>query len=81
MDWNKYRRRKSRKTAGRERSGYSPFGTTLTMGHAVVVAGRTETGMVKILDSFDQTSYKMSIEEILECWGGEVITRWQIEIQ
>lgn len=53
----------------------------LTMGHAVVVAGLTQTGMVKILDSFDQTSYKMSIDEILECWGGEVITRWQIEIQ
>jgi ABC-type bacteriocin/lantibiotic exporter with double-glycine peptidase domain len=53
----------------------------LTMGHAVVIAGRTQTGMVKILDSFDQTSYKMSMDEILECWGGEVITRWQIEIQ
>jgi len=53
----------------------------LTIGHAVVIAGRTELGMVKILDSFDQTSYKMSIDvdEILECWGGEVITRWQIQ--
>lgn len=50
----------------------------LSMGHAVVIAGRTEAGMVKILASFDQTSYKMSIEEILECWGGEVVTRWQI---
>jgi ABC-type bacteriocin/lantibiotic exporter with double-glycine peptidase domain len=52
----------------------------LTMGHAVVIVGRTETGLVKILDSFDQTSYKMSIDEILECWGGEVITRWKMEI-
>ncbi len=48
----------------------------LSMGHAVVIAGKTNIGMVKILDSFDQTSYKMSIDEILECWGGEVITRW-----
>ena len=52
----------------------------LTMGHAVVIAGRTTTGMVKILDSYDQTSYKMSIEEILEYWGGEVVTRWQMGI-
>ena len=52
----------------------------LTMGHAVVVAGTTSTGMAKILDPYDQTSYKMSFEEILECWGGEVVTRWQIQI-
>ena len=52
----------------------------LTMGHAVVIAGRTESGLIKILDSYDQTSYKMSMEEILEYWGGEVVTRWKIEI-
>lgn len=53
----------------------------LSMGHAVVIAGRTASGMIKILDSFDQTSYNMTVEEILECWGGEVVTRWQIQIQ
>jgi len=48
----------------------------LTIGHAVVVAGKTDAGMVKILDSFDQTSYTMTIDEILHYWGGEVVTRW-----
>jgi ABC-type bacteriocin/lantibiotic exporter with double-glycine peptidase domain len=52
-----------------------------TIGHAVVVAGRSNAGMVNILDPYDQTSYKMTIDEILECWGGEVVVRWRTEIQ
>jgi len=49
------------------------------MGHAVVVADRVRGGLVKILDHFDQTSYKMSIDDLLEYWGGEVVTRWQAQ--
>ena len=48
-----------------------------SMGHAVVIAGKTTAGSIKILDSFDQTSYTMSIDEILEYWGGEIVTRWK----
>jgi ABC-type bacteriocin/lantibiotic exporter with double-glycine peptidase domain len=51
------------------------------MGHAVVVAGRVRGGMIKILDPFDQTSYKMSMNDLLEYWGGEVVTRWQVETE
>ncbi len=49
------------------------------MGHAVVVEGRTETGAFQILDPFDQTSYNMSIDDLLEYWGGEVVTRWSLQ--
>lgn len=35
------------------------------MGHAVVVAGRVRGGMIKILDPFDQISYKMTIDDLV----------------
>jgi len=47
------------------------------MGHAVLVADRLTGGMIEILDPFDQTSYKMSLKDLLDHWGGEVVTRWQ----
>ena len=46
------------------------------IGHAVLIAGRTRSGLIKIKDPFDQTSYKMTIEDFLDHWGGEVILRW-----
>jgi filamentous hemagglutinin len=48
----------------------------LTMGHAVLVDGQTRSGLVRIKDPFDQTSYKMKLEDFLEHWGGQVILRW-----
>ena len=47
-----------------------------TMGHAVLVDGM-ENQLIKIKDSFDQTAYKMTIEDFLENWNGEVIFRWK----
>jgi len=46
------------------------------IGHAVFIAGRTRNGLIKIKDPFDQTSYKMTMEDFLNHWGGEVILRW-----
>lgn len=43
------------------------------IGHAVLVEGKTEEGLVKIKDPFDQTSYKMLWEDFLNHWNGEVI--------
>lgn len=48
----------------------------LTMGHAVLVDGRTPNGLVKIKDPLDQTSYKMARADFLAHWGGQVILRW-----
>lgn len=49
------------------------------IGHAVFIDGRTRSGLVKIKDPFDQTSYKMTMEDFLNHWGGEVIVRWLAE--
>lgn len=46
------------------------------IGHAVFIAGRTRSGLIKIKDPFDQTSYKMTKEDFFKHWGGEVIVRW-----
>jgi ABC-type bacteriocin/lantibiotic exporter with double-glycine peptidase domain len=46
------------------------------IGHAVFIDGRTKNGLIKIKDTFDQTSYKMTMENFLNHWGGEVIVRW-----
>lgn len=46
------------------------------MAHAVCVEGRTRNGLIKIKDPFDQTSYKMTREDFLRYWGGQVIVRW-----
>jgi ABC-type bacteriocin/lantibiotic exporter with double-glycine peptidase domain len=45
----------------------------LTMGHAVLIAGKTSDGLIKIRDPFDQTAYKMTFEEFFNHWAGEVI--------
>ena len=44
--------------------------------HAVLIFGKTANGLVKIKDSFDQTSYEMELEDFLEHWSGQVIYRW-----
>jgi ABC-type bacteriocin/lantibiotic exporter with double-glycine peptidase domain len=44
--------------------------------HAVFVHGKTQNGLVKIQDTFDQTSYKMRMKDFLKHWGGQVIYKW-----
>ena len=46
------------------------------LGHAVFIDGKTRSGLIKIKDPFDQTSYKMTAEDFWENWGGQVIARW-----
>jgi hypothetical protein len=45
----------------------------LTMGHAVLIAGKTRGGFIKVKDPFDRTAYKMTVEDFLNHWAGEVI--------
>lgn len=52
---------------------------TSRIGHAVIADGRTRSGFIKIKDPFDQTSYKMTLEDFTSNWGGEVILRWYRE--
>lgn len=49
------------------------------IGHAVIVDGKTRSGFIRIKDPFDQTSYKMRLEDFKANWGGEVILRWYRE--
>lgn len=49
------------------------------IGHAVLIDGRTRRRLLKIKDPFDQTSYKMTMTDFLNHWGGEVIIRWYPE--
>ncbi len=35
-----------------------------TRGHAVLICGEDENTLIKVKDPFDQTSYKMRIEEL-----------------
>ena len=46
------------------------------IGHAVLVDGQTRRRLIKIKDPFDQTSYKMTLADFINHWGGEVIMRW-----
>ncbi len=46
------------------------------LGHAVFLDGKTRSGLFKIKDPFDQTSYKMTEKDFWENWGGQVIARW-----
>lgn len=46
------------------------------LGHAVFVDGKTRSGLIKIKDPFDQTAYKMTVEDFRENWNGQVIARW-----
>jgi len=43
------------------------------MLHAVYIEGKTKGGLVKIKDTFDQTSYKMTLTTFIKHWGGQVI--------
>jgi SPP1 gp7 family putative phage head morphogenesis protein len=43
--------------------------------HAVIVKGKTRSGLIKIEDSFDQTSYEMLFEDFIKHFGGQVIYR------
>jgi Peptidase C39 family len=43
------------------------------MGHAVLIDGKTPHNLIKIKDSFDQTSYKITEPEFFGYWGGEVV--------
>lgn len=45
----------------------------LTMGHAVLIVGKTSGDLIKIKDPFDRTTYKMTFEEFFNHWAGEVI--------
>ena len=45
----------------------------LLLGHAVLIDGETNDGLIKIKDPFDQTVYKMTVEDFLNHWAGEVI--------
>lgn len=45
-----------------------------TMGHTVLIDGM-EDDLIIIKDPFDQTIYKMTFEDFLENWNGEVILR------
>ena len=51
------------------------------IGHAVFIAGRIRNGLIKIKDPFDQTSYKMTMKDFFDHWGGEVILRWIPDIR
>ncbi len=44
----------------------------LTMGHAVLIDGEKNNDLIKIKDPFDQTAYKMTVEDFLNHWAGEV---------
>lgn len=46
------------------------------IGHAVFIDGKTRSGLIKIKDSYDQTSYKMTVGDFWENWNGQVIARW-----
>ncbi len=46
------------------------------LGHAVYIEKKTRNGLLLIKDTFDQTSYKMTLEDFFKHWSGFVITRW-----
>lgn len=47
------------------------------LGHLVMVNG-FEDELIKINDPWDATSYKMTKEEFLNHWGGELVFRWKL---
>jgi len=48
----------------------------LSLGHAVLISGRTQKGLINIKDPLDQTSYRRAEADFLKHWGGQVILRW-----
>jgi ABC-type bacteriocin/lantibiotic exporter with double-glycine peptidase domain len=44
--------------------------------HAVLVKGIDDNDLIKINDTFDQTSYIMTREDFLNHWGGQIVFRW-----
>ena len=45
------------------------------LGHAVLINGLDEKGLVKIKDPFDQTSYKITFEDLFEVLSEFVVKR------
>ncbi|CAN5231167.1 hypothetical protein BH20ACI1_BH20ACI1_00160 [soil metagenome] len=45
------------------------------LGHAVFVVRNTKTALFQIKDSFDQTTYKMTVNDFFAHWGGAIIAR------
>ncbi len=45
------------------------------LGHAILIDGLDKNGLVKIKDPFDQTSYKMTIEDLFEVLSEFVVKR------
>lgn len=57
------------------------FGAVLregsTLGHLVLVEN-LENSLLNIKDTWDATSYQMTIEDFLQVWNGEVIFKWNL---
>lgn len=57
------------------------FGVVLregsTLGHLVLVENLSN-GLLKIKDSWDATSYEMTVEDFLQVCNGEIIFRWNL---
>jgi Peptidase C39 family len=57
------------------------FGAVLregsTLGHLVLVETLSNK-LLKIKDTWDATSYQMTVEEFLQVWNGEIIFRWNL---
>lgn len=57
------------------------FGAVLregsALGHLVLVAG-LKKGLLTVNDPWDGTSYRMTVEEFLKVWNGELIFRWNL---
>lgn len=64
------------KTLVKERNWAAVLHEPQTMGHSVLIGG-IENQLIIINDPFDQTTYKMTFEDFLENWNGEVIFRWK----
>lgn len=47
--------------------------------HAVLVKGIDGDDLIKINDTFDQTSYIMSEDDFIDHWGGQIVFRWYPE--
>ena len=64
------------KTLLKEKNWAAVLREPQTMGHTVLIDG-TENRLIKIKDPFDQTAYRMTVEDFLENWNGEVVLRWR----
>ena len=59
----------------------SSFGAVLRegspLGHIVLVLG-LENDLLRIKDSWDATTYQMTVDEFLSFWNGEIIFKWNL---